>query len=89
MPAFTVSGEWSVKRVELLRDGRSRESIVIGRDGRAISASASGSGSDGTPSAYTANLGDQDNSEAGGYGNQTSSDSGMATMGASSGGDSK
>jgi len=76
-------------RVELLRDGRSRESIVIARDGRAISASTGGPASDGTPSAYTASLGDQDNNEAGGYGNQTSSDSGMPTMGASSGGDSK
>ncbi len=79
--------------IEVLRDGRRHESIVLDRDGRALasaSSAASGQPLPDTPSAGVPSLG-EDNTGAGGYVEGVAPDRAMAGPGASiySGGDSQ
>jgi pilus assembly protein CpaB len=73
-------------RVEVLRNGASRETVIIGRDGRAAASSAAplGASADGSgPSAYVASLGN-DSSGSGSGGDEAeagSSGSGMTGVG--------
>ncbi len=71
--------------VELLRDGQSRETIVIGRNGMAMPSARREAGAhanDGTPSVYRNSLGGDDGQNSDTYGSDNGvSDSGMGGSG--------
>jgi pilus assembly protein CpaB len=76
-----------LQRVEVLRNGASRETVIIGRDGRAAAGGAPGASADGSvPSAYVASLGTSEDSSDSGTGDYgpggSSSGTGMTGAGA-------
>lgn len=68
MAVRRVVHRWRPPRIEVLRDGRNSEAVMIGRDGRAImvSKTAPSAAPGNAPSAYTANLGEE-STGSGGY----------------------
>jgi hypothetical protein len=73
----------SLQLVEVLRNGSSREAVMIGRNG--LAAGGSSSGPSGTPSsdpsAYVASLGEE-NQGSGNYGTESAPEGGMTGAGA-------